>query len=144
MSFSLPPIVKQAERLLLEIEKAVRSFPRYEKYGCGTDLRAQARKVSVLTHRAWRQQRARGWLIAKLIEEIDELKILLQLGVRLRAFASFRQFEMLGRLASDLGKQAGGWKRQHLTTQNAQAGSAPAQRGQILSTSAASIAEANL
>jgi hypothetical protein len=143
MSFSLPPIVKQAERLLVEIEKAVRSFPRYEKYGCGSDLRAQARKVTVLTHRAWRQQRDRLVLIGRLIHEIDELKILLQLGVRLRAFASFRQFEMLARLASDIGKQAGGWKRQHPTTQNAQAGSAPAQRGQILSTPAASLYEAH-
>jgi len=142
MSFSLPPIVKHAERLLLEIEKAVRSFPRYEKYACGSDLRAQARKVCMITHRAWRQQHARKWLIGTLVEAIDDLKYLLQLGVGLRAFASFRQFEMLARLASELGKQAGGWKRQHLTTQNGRA-VAPAQRGQILSTSAASIVGAN-
>lgn len=39
MSFSLPPIVKAAERLLLEIELAVRRFPRYHKYTHGTHLR---------------------------------------------------------------------------------------------------------
>ena len=42
MSFSLPPIVKAAERLLLEIEQAVRRFPRYHKYTHGTRLREQA------------------------------------------------------------------------------------------------------
>jgi hypothetical protein len=143
MSFSLPPIVKQAESLLFEIEKAVRAFPRYEKYACGADLRKLARLVCTTTHRAWRHQRERGGLISRLVDEIDELKITLQLCVRLRAFSGFRQFSMLYRLASDLGEQAGGWKRQHLTIQNARAENAPAQRDQILSTPAASFVEAN-
>ena len=142
MTFSIPPIVKQAERLLFEIEKAVSSFARYQKYSFGTDLRDQARSVCVQTHRAWRHHGNRPALIALLIDQIDELKLLLQLGARLHAFASFRQYEMLARLASDVGKQAGGWKRQHLKTRNEQPVAA-AQRGQILSTPAASIYEAN-
>jgi hypothetical protein len=35
VSFTLPPVVKQAERLLVEIELAVRRFPRYHKYALG-------------------------------------------------------------------------------------------------------------
>lgn len=41
MPFELPPIVKQAERLMLEIEIAVRQFPRYHKYAVGAELREQ-------------------------------------------------------------------------------------------------------
>jgi hypothetical protein len=53
MSYALPPIVKAAERLLLEIEQAVRRFPRYHKYTHGTRLRDQAMAVTQLAHRAW-------------------------------------------------------------------------------------------
>ena len=144
MSFTLPPIVKQAERLLLEIEKAVRTFPRYHKYACGAELRAQALRVCKIAHRAWRHQQQRAKLVGDLVFAIDDLKLLMQLASRLRAFASFAQFEMLSRIASDLGKQAGGWNQQYPSkVQNADAGNAHPQRDQILSTPAASIVEAN-
>ena len=139
MAFDLPPIAKAAERLLLEIEQAVRSFPRYHKYALGTDLRAQAMEVARLCHRAWRDRaRQRHWT-DQLVWAIDELKLSLQLGQTLRAFTSFRRFEQLIRLAEDLGRQAGGWKRQqqHPNGQNSARHAAP-KRAEILSTCAAS------
>lgn len=39
MTFALPPIAKLAERLQLDIEQAVRGFPRFHKYALGADLR---------------------------------------------------------------------------------------------------------
>ncbi|MCI5163668.1 MAG: hypothetical protein D3917_16960 [Candidatus Electrothrix sp. AX5] len=36
------PIWRDANRLLLELEQAVRQFSRYHKYTVGTDLRRQA------------------------------------------------------------------------------------------------------
>lgn len=63
MSANLPPIVKIAERLMLEVERAVRAFPRYHKYSLGQELRQQCRDVLRLCYRAWRardQQHARA------------------------------------------------------------------------------------
>jgi len=106
----------------------------------------QAMQVCVITHRAWRERERQADVLNELISSIDELRIRLQLGSQLKAFASFAQFEMLSRLLSDLGKQAGGWRRQqqHPKGQNAGAGTARPQRAQTLSAPAASIREAHL
>lgn len=138
MSFSLPPIVKAAERLLLAIEQAVRRFPRYHKYTHGTRLREQAMAIARLTHRAWRDPAHRAMWTTKLIWAVDDLKLSLQLGKQIEAFVSFAQFEMLARLCSDLGKQCGGWrKQQHRNSQNAAKGPLSQQRAEILSSQAA-------
>ena len=144
MGFQFPPIVKQAERLLLEIEQAVRRWPRYHKYAHGAKLRKQAMKVTRLAHRAWRDRPRQTEWTGRLAFAIDDLKLSMQLGKQIGAFISFDQFEMLARLASDLGKQCGGWrKQQHLRGQNGQEPRAPDQRAEILSSRAASL-EAHL
>ena len=112
MHQALPPIAKLAQRLLVDIEQAVRGFVRYDRNSVGADLRAQAMQVVRICHRAWRDRpRVRYWT-DQLVWAIDELKLTLQLAKDLRAFRSFNQFEQLIRLAEDLGRQAGGWKRQ--------------------------------
>jgi retron-type reverse transcriptase len=138
MTFALPPIAQLAERLMLDIELAVRRFPRYHRYAAGSDLRAKALAIATLTHRAWRdrpRQREHAW---NLVWAIDELKIQLQLCSRLRAFTSLAQFEALFRSARELGKQAGGWYRQltgqHPKGQDAQGQAPVVQRAQQLST----------
>ena len=123
---------------MLEIEQAVRRFPRYHKYAHGAKLREQAMNIARLTHRAWRDQARREMWIVKLVWAVDDLKLSLQLGKEIEAFVSFAQFEMLARLAADLGKQCGGWrKQQHRDSQNAMAGKPPSQRAEILSSRAA-------
>jgi hypothetical protein len=139
MTFQLPPIAKTAERLLLEIEQAVAGFPRRHRYTVGAELRQQAMGVTVLVHRAWRDRKQQLALIERVIWEVDSLKIRMQLCSRLRAFASLAQFEMLARIARELGKQAGGWYRQqkgkHPTNgQSAQGRQAHAQSAENLST----------
>jgi hypothetical protein len=139
MSFDLPPIVKLSERLLVEIEQTVRGFPRYHKYAIGKDLREQAMQVARLCNRAWRERAHQLRWTVQLVWAIDELKLSLQLGSQVHAFKSFNQFEKLIRLAEDLGRQAGGWKRQqqHPKGQNSTR-EVVAERAQILSTRAAS------
>jgi hypothetical protein len=138
MSYSLPPIVKAAERLMLEIEQAVRRFPRYHKYTHGTRLREQAMAIARLAHRAWRDSAHRAMWTTKLIWAVDDLKLSLQLGKQIEAFVSFAQFDMLARLCSDLGKQCGGWrKQQHRDSQNATGQRSQLQRAEILSSQAA-------
>lgn len=56
MGHYLPPAAKLSERLLREIEQAVRGFARYHKYTLGSDLRKQAMQVVRVCHRAWRDR----------------------------------------------------------------------------------------
>ena len=141
MAFQLPPIVKLAQRLLVDIDNAVQRFTRYHKYECGSELRKVARQVLRLSQRAWRDRNNMHDWTGKLVTAMDDLKMELQLCLQLKAM-SFAQFEHLGRTAIQLGKQIGGWhkQRQHLKGQNATspAASATPQRAQTLSTCAAS------
>ena len=140
MSFSLPPIVKLAERLLVDIEQAVMRFTRAHKYVFGSDLRHSAMKVVKRAQRAWRSREDQARRIAKLMRAVDSLKIHLQLGMRIKAFRSFAQFEALARLAADLGRQVGGWHRQHQQHPKSpnRAPTSACECAQILSTCAAS------
>ncbi|MFL1404226.1 four helix bundle protein [Marinobacter sp. M1N3S26] len=134
----LPDIARKAERLLVDIETAVRTFTRYHKYTLGSDLRTQAMTVVRMCHRAWRDRARQAHWVAELIWAIDELKLSLQLGSQLRAFKNFRQFESLIRAAEEVGRCAGGWKRQmHHKSQNPTNQVSP-ERAQILSGRAAS------
>ncbi|GAB3305804.1 four helix bundle protein [Luteimonas notoginsengisoli] len=138
MNTAVPPIVKASERLLVDIEQAVRRFDRYHRYAIGTDLRAKAMQVYDLAQRAWRDRQHQARWVAQLVWAIDELRHRLQAAKLLRATPSFCQFEHLARQISELGKQAGGWHR-HLNTpkgQDAQGRQAVAQRAQKLSTRA--------
>ena len=146
MSFDLPPILKLAERLVVEIEQAVRSWPRYHKYTHGSTLRTQAIEVLQLANRAWRTRNQRSEWTGKLVWAVDDLKQSLQIGKHIKAFASFAQFEAIYQLAEELGKQCGAWharqSEKHPKSQNAGAQNATPQRAQILSARAAST-EAN-
>ena len=121
MSYEAPPILRLAERLLVEVEEAVRRFPRYHKYSLGQDLRAQSMTIARLCHRAWHDKAGQGDWLKQLVWAVDDLKISLQLGMRIKAFSSFHQFEQLALLTGELGKQSGGWYRQYLKGQQAAA-----------------------
>jgi hypothetical protein len=139
MSSDLPSIVRLAEQLQREIEIAVRRFPRYHKYAHGAKLRRRADKMVERAHRAWRDRDDRERRIAKLSKSIDRLKLSLQLGVAIKAYASFQQFEALARLATEVGRRCGGWlKTVHQNGQNGEKPRASSQRAKILSSRDAS------
>jgi predicted alpha/beta-fold hydrolase len=88
------PIWRDANRLLLEIEQAVRRFPRYHKYAVGADLRQQAMLVCRLLVRALSaENRQRVEQVQNLRHAADDLKVMIQLAKEVKAFQSFRQFE---------------------------------------------------
>ncbi len=58
MTVQAPGVVQLAERVLREIELAVRQWPRYHKYAHGSTLRSEAMKLAKLAHRAWREPAA--------------------------------------------------------------------------------------
>ena len=142
MTFELPPALKLAESLCVQMEQAVSRFSRYHKYTIGTKLREAAMAVAEIAHLAWRERVRQSVWTRRLVAAVDTLKLRMQIGKQLRAFASFGQFEALMRSAVDLGRQAGGWHKQqqarkHLKGQNGRP-VVDGQRPQILSTSAAS------
>jgi hypothetical protein len=120
MTHFAPPAVKAAERILLDIEVAVRRWPRVHRYAVGAELRKQALALAVGANLAWREQSRRGEHVRAMVQGVEALKVLLQLGSQLKAFNSFGQFEQIARQAHDLGRQVGGWSKseQHPKTQN--------------------------
>ena len=105
------PLWRAATRFLLEIEDAVRRFPRYHKYTLGSDLRRQAMTVCRLVARAAQDSDAAGRAqrLEQLVWQVEDLKMSLQLAKELEAFASFAQFQRLAEQVVALGRQSGGW-----------------------------------
>lgn len=106
------PIWRDAGRLLLEIEQAVRGFPRYHKYTVGSELRTTALRLCQSIHRAHSRRQSRAKLVQQVAELVDDLKMQIQLARELKAFQNFAQFQRAAELAVSLGRQAGGWLRQ--------------------------------
>ncbi|HEB87395.1 MAG TPA: four helix bundle protein [Gammaproteobacteria bacterium] len=79
------PIWRDANRLLVVIEEAVRRFPRYHKYTLGTDLRRQAMGICRLIVRAYNEKTNRPRHVRRLSLAVDDLKVLVQLGKEVRA-----------------------------------------------------------
>lgn len=80
------PIWSDATQLLVDVEQAVRHFPRYHKYTLGTEMRQQAMKICQLVSRAWRDKARAPETLPRLVAAVDDLKIQLQLGRELQAF----------------------------------------------------------
>lgn len=106
------PIWRDANRLLVELEQAVRGFSRYHKYTIGSELRTTAMRLCQSIHRAQSRSRSRVKLIQHISELVDDIKLQIQLARELKAFANFAQFQRVVELAVSLGRQAGGWLRQ--------------------------------
>ena len=106
------PLWRDANRLLLLVEEAVRVFPRYHKYAIGADLRRQAMQICCLVARAFAAN-ANGRLrqVELLVTAVDDLKITIQLAKELKAFRHFKEFQAIAELSVVVGKQSGGWRR---------------------------------
>lgn len=107
-----PAIWADAMRLAVEIETAVRSFPRYHKYTLGSDLRRQAAAVCRRVAQAARFPEQRAESLRALVMAVEDLKISIQLAKEVQAFSSFAQFQCVVELAVLVGKQSGGWWKQ--------------------------------
>ncbi len=105
------PIWRDANRLLLAIEQAVRAFPRYHKYTLGSELRRQAMQVCRLIMRAADQRDEQSRWLQQLVMAVDDLKLSVQLAKELEAFRSFQEFQAVAELAVAVGKQSGGWRK---------------------------------
>lgn len=123
MQAQLPPIYRDARRLLLHTEQVVQRFSRYHKYTVGADLRMQAMRLMRGVHRAVYDKPNQARHVQDLVWQVDDYKITLQLGQEVGAFmhglkgknrkptAAFAAFEAAALLAASIGKQCGGWQQ---------------------------------
>jgi len=116
------PLWRDASQFLLEVEQAVRRFPRYHKYTLGSELRRQAMQICRLVARAAQcaETAQRERLVESLVWQVEDAKMSVQLAKELQAFCSppVRTGAGTGRMV--LGKQSGGWwKRARSAAQGA-------------------------
>lgn len=104
------PIYRRTYDLCLHLEEVVRSFPRYQKYTLGTDLRGAARRALTLVVRA-NSRREKASVLLELRETLEEVKALLRLCQDVRAFPRFASYEHAMLLLVDAAKQNEGWLR---------------------------------
>ncbi|WP_144346215.1 Lcl domain-containing protein [Shewanella xiamenensis] len=83
------PIWRSANRLLLEIEQAVRGFSRDHKYTIGQHLRETAMRIGQALHRAFSRRNSQIKMVQQVAELIDDIKMQIQLAKELHAFHSF-------------------------------------------------------
>ena len=137
MTYQTPKVAQDVRRLRSELENAVRGFPRFHRYDSGAVLRGQVRRVQAMVTRAWRAKARQVELLDQLVNEVDQLKLDMQLSQDVRAFKSLAQFQHLYRQVDEIGRQVGGWHRKkHPSAQNPQGRRAVAERGRTLSTHA--------
>jgi hypothetical protein len=106
------PIWRDAQRMLVWTEQAVRHFARYHKYTVGSQLRVQALAVCRLVIRAQATEAsARFEVVAELHLAAEEMKLLLQMGKEIQAFRGWAEFEQGVQLALAIARQAAGWRR---------------------------------
>ncbi len=86
MATELPRIAKVADSVLVMVEQAVRTFPRYHKYAIGADLRREAMRVFRAVDRAWREPQRRVMRLRELSLAIDDLRLTLQAAMKVDAF----------------------------------------------------------
>ncbi len=91
----------------MDVEQAVRQFSRYHKYTVVSDLGKQSMGVIRLILRAYNAEGDRRRQVRRLVLAVDDLKVLVQLGKELQAFANFRQFQRISELAVVIGNQSG-------------------------------------
>ena len=103
------PLWRDSTRLVVLMEEAVRTFPKYHKYALGTDLRRQAIGVCRLILRAYSARNDRQKQLERLIVAVDDLKLLVQLAKEVKAFKSFNQFQLIAEVSVGVGRQSGAW-----------------------------------
>jgi IMP cyclohydrolase len=105
----------------------VRTFPRYQKYTVGTDLREGARRVLTLVVRA-NSRRDKAPTLLAVREEVEALKAVLRLAHDVQAFQTLRSFEHAVVLAVEVAKQNEGWLKHQQARAGRQVGRDPSRR----------------
>ena len=104
------PIFKQLFDLSVQVEKAVRHFPRYYKYTLGSEMRGLCHEALGLVAEA-NSTRDRLTLLLRLRFVLERLKIHFMLAKEVQAFQRARTFYRITEMAVDASRQNEGWLR---------------------------------
>ena len=96
--------------LMVKLDKSVRSFSRYHKYGIGLQLTQSTWKVICLIRQA-NNKDTRAQKILELCDQVEELKLLCNMSLEVKAFVSFKQFTVIMEQVMDIARQAEGWRK---------------------------------
>ena len=104
------PVYKKALDLTVYFNTIVRHFDKHYKYTVGADLCNLSRKILILIARA-NTKEGRQAKLTEAIELLEELKIMVHVCKELKAFNSFKSFEVATKSVIEVAKQCGGWSR---------------------------------
>lgn len=102
------PIYKKTVELVVFVEGAVSSFPRYHRYAIGADLRNLARRLAALVMQVNSRDDKIGAL-TDLRDQCEEFKLMVLIAKEVKAFKSFSEFQRAAVLAAEIGRQSQGW-----------------------------------
>ena len=94
--------------LCVYMETIVKSFGKYEKYTIGEDLRNYSKDILFLIQKA-NVALDKSSKLEELRDKCEEMKMLLQLCKELKAFKSFKQFEVSAKMTVGIAKQSQSW-----------------------------------
>lgn len=131
-------MVRDAKRLMLEIELTVPRLNKAHKYTLGQSLREKALEIAAQSVIAARDKARRQECLTTIDRLVEDMKLYLELGRKLNAYSSGRHDELF-LITAGVGRQCGAWLKQHLMGQNPAPRSHVApERAPILSAGAAS------
>jgi len=108
MQYDNLPIYKSALDFCVYVETIVKSFGKYEKYTIGEDLRNYSKEILFLVHKANISLEKKKKL-EQLRDKTEEVKMLIQLCKELKAFKSFKQFEVSSKMIVNIARQSQAW-----------------------------------
>ena len=104
------PVYKKSLDLAVYFDKIVCNFAKRHKYTLGAKLNNLSCDILLLIAKANTKQERQGCL-AKALDKLGELKILLHLCKEIKAFNSFKSFEFATKSVVEVSKQCEGWYR---------------------------------
>ena len=104
------PIYRAALDTTVAVHKAVATFSKLHKYALGAQLQRQSIEIVELVAASNRKE-DRVATLPQLCRAAENLKILVNLGKELEAFASFGQYAQIAQRVVDLARQAQAWRR---------------------------------
>ncbi len=104
------PIFRAAMDCAVRVDAVVMRFPKGHKFTLGARLRDTPADVLLLVARANRRT-GRAESLAALCDQIEDLKLLVNLGKEVKAFPSFRAYAEVVEQVVGLARQAEAWRR---------------------------------
>lgn len=98
------PIYKKMFDLTVYVEDIVKNFSRYHKYTLGSELRTLSHRTLVLIVQA-NSTKDKKKLLEEVRDNLEEMKILGRICKELKAYGSFKSFEVFVKSVVDVSRQ---------------------------------------